>query len=71
MNDDTYTDLIKYKYSDAHGGAVNYSHIGGKDYKWNYVGRKSGKYFIDTEKQPEIRIDKVGVRNVNKIVKEK
>mgnify|MGYP003108387881 FL=1 len=71
MNDDTYTDLIKYKYSDAHGGAVHYSHIGGKDYKWNYVGRKSGKYFIDTEKQPEIRIDKVGVRNVNKIVKEK
>ena len=66
----SYKDLIKYKYSDAHGGAVHYSKFGGKDYKWNYVGRKGGKYFIDTEKQPEIRIDKVGVKNVNKIVKE-
>ena len=66
----SYKDLIKYKYSDDHGGAVHYSKFGGKDYKWNYVGRKGGKYFIDTEKQPEIRIDKVGVKNVNKIVKE-
>ena len=66
----SYKDLIKYKYSDDHGGAVHYSKFGGKDYKWNYVGRKGGKYFIDTKKQPEIRVDKVGVKNVNKIVKE-
>jgi len=66
----SYKDLVKYKYSDDHGGAVHYSKFGGKDYKWNYVGRKGGKYFIDTKKQPEIRVDKVGVKNVNKIVKE-
>ena len=67
----SFKDLVKYKYGDDHAGAIHFSKIGGKEYHWNYVGRKGGKYFVDNKPTPEIRVSRAGADSkINKIVKE-
>jgi len=67
----SFKDLVKYKYGDDHAGAIHFSKIGGKEYHWNYVGRKGGKYFVDNKPTPEIRVSRAGADyKINKIVKE-
>jgi len=67
----SFKDLVKYKYADDHAGAIHFSKIGGKEYHWNYVGRKGGKYFVDNKPTPEIRVSRAGADyKINKIVKE-
>jgi hypothetical protein len=67
----SFKDLVKYKYGDDHAGAIHFSKIGGKEYHWNYVGRKGGKYFVDNKPTPEIRVSRAGADSkINKVVKE-
>jgi len=67
----SFKDLVKYKYGDDHAGAIHFSKIGGKEYHWNYVGRKGGKYFVDNKPTPEIRVSRAGADyKINKVVKE-
>jgi hypothetical protein len=67
----SFKDLVKYKYGDDHAGAIHFSKIGGKEYHWNYVGRKGGQYFVDNKPTPEIRVSRAGADyKINKIVKE-
>ena len=54
----TDAELVKGKYGDEHAGAQHFSRIGGKEYTWNYLGRKGGKYFVTTKKTGEIGLSR-------------
>jgi hypothetical protein len=50
------SDLIKYEYGTAHGGAQHFSRIVGKEYVWNYVLRKGAKYEVTTDKSAAVGV---------------
>ena len=68
----SHAELVKGKYGDAHAGAQHFSKIGGKEYTWNYLERKGGKYVVTTKKTGEIGLSKAGSKDFKtaKIVKE-
>ena len=68
----SHAELVKGKYGDEHAGAQHFSRIGGKEYTWNYLGRKGGKYFVTTKKTGEIGLSRAGSKDFKtaKIVKE-
>jgi hypothetical protein len=68
----SHAELVKGKYGDAHAGAQHFSRIGGKEYTWNYLERKGGKYVVTTKKTGEIGLSKAGSKDFKtaKIVKE-
>ena len=66
----SHAELVKGKYGDAHAGAQHFSRIGGKEYTWNYLERKGGKYVVTTKKTGEIGVSKAFGVKTAKIVKE-
>ena len=68
----SHAELVKGKYGDAHAGAQHFSRIGGKEYTWNYLERKGGKYVVTTKKTGEIGLSRAGSKDFKtaKIVKE-
>ena len=66
----SHAELVKGKYGDAHAGAQHFSKIGGKEYTWNYLERKGGKYVVTTKKTGEIGVSKAFGVKTAKIVKE-
>ena len=68
----SHAELVKGKYGDAHAGAQHFSKIGGKEYTWNYLERKGGKYVVTTKKTGEIGLSRAGSKDFKtaKIVKE-
>lgn len=68
----SHAELVKGKYGDAHAGAQHFSKIDGKEYTWNYLERKGGKYVVTTKKTGEIGLSRAGSKDFKtaKIVKE-
>ena len=68
----SHAELVKGKYGDEHAGAQHFSRIGGKEYTWNYLERKGGKYVVTTKKTGEIGLSRAGSKDFKtaKIVKE-
>ena len=69
----SYSDIVGGRHSSMHGGAQIVSRIDGKEYVWNYVTDKSGKWEVTNEKNATaIAVSKMAGKNLKKakIIKE-
>jgi ribosomal protein L18 len=69
----TFADIVGGRHSSMHGGAQIVSKIDGKEYVWNYVTDKSGKWEVTNEKNATaIAVSKMAGKNLkkSKIIKE-
>lgn len=49
-------DIIENEYGTAHGGMQHFSRVNGKEYSWNYVNIKNGRYDVVLNKDKAIGI---------------
>ena len=68
----SHAELVKGKYADAHSGLQHFSRIDGKEYDWNYLDRKGGKYVVTSKKTGEIGLSRAGSKKFKtaKVIKE-
>ena len=68
----SHAELVKGKYADAHAGLQHFSRIDGKEYDWNYLDRKGGKYVVTSKKTGEIGLSRAGSKRFKtaKVIKE-
>ena len=68
----SHAELVKGKYADAHAGLQHFSRIDGKEYDWNYLDRKGGKYVVTAKKTGEIGLSRAGSKKFKtaKVIKE-
>ena len=68
----SHAELVKGKYADAHAGLQHFSRIDGKEYNWNYLQRKGGKYVVTAKKTGEIGLSRAGSKKFKtaKVIKE-
>ena len=67
-----FADLVSGRKGSAHGGAQIFSNIDGKEYVWNYVTDKSGKWEVTNEKNATaIAVSKMAGKNLKtaKVIK--
>lgn len=68
----SFDDLVSKKYGSAHGNAQHFSNIDGKEYTWNYVEVRNGKYSVSNKPTDTIAVSKMAGKKlkVAKIMKE-
>ena len=63
----SFSDIVGGRHSSMHGGAQIVSKIDGKEYVWNYVTDKSGKWEVTNEKNATaIAVSKMAGKNLRK-----
>ena len=63
----SYSDIVGGRHSSMHGGMQIVSDIDGKEYVWNYVTDKSGKWEVTREKDATaIAVSKMAGKNLRK-----
>ena len=63
----SYSDIVGGRHSSMHGGAQIVSKVDGKEYVFNYVTDKSGKWEVTNEKNATaIAVSKMAGKNLKK-----
>ena len=63
----TFADIVGGRHSSMHGGAQIVSKVDGKEYVFNYVTDKSGKWEVTNEKNATaIAVSKMAGKNLKK-----
>ena len=63
----SYSDIVGGRHSSMHGGAQIVSKVEGKEYVFNYVTDKSGKWEVTNEKNATaIAVSKMAGKNLKK-----
>ena len=64
----SFSDIVGGRHSSMHGGAQIVSKIDCKEYVWNYVTDKSGKWEVTNEKNATaIAVSKMAGKNLRKV----